>query len=461
MPSLLSTQIDKISDTAQTNDSKKLSVDLVSENLKKIPDSRLKHVSSNFEYYQNSNLIYAGLDNTGLELKKNSESILNPTQSLYQTSEYANSISSKKLSIRSLSAKNQLDENEFIKNIELATNAVYSFLNADYSIAESILYKGYHNDLIYFVECYATITLIKAAISFDKTILAESFSACTRMVDLVNQSKKKLETLKIKNKESQPALSWLISNVSNVSKIVSIPSSNNSFIKISKTSLVTIHLDLMCAEAYLLRSVANAILNGGLLAFLKDGWNIKKAYFTYKTYLGYARWCAEEGSQEAKNANKNLDQDFKSSVYLGAGIFNIVLSMLPQRLLKVFDFVGFVGNSKNGIEALKISSCLNFEAADDIDNIKNKFCYPYNQSYSMSVESFETARNQFTDSSETPIDSSKYNKDIALISNSKNLYQNNLFKDQTLKYNMRAEISALVLIFYHTILSAETGVERF
>lgn len=47
---------------------------------------------------------------------------------------------------------------------------------------------------------------------------------------------------------------------------------------------------------------------------------------------------------------------FESGVRMGIGTFNLILSHMPSKVLKLLEFVGFSGDRKQGIDELEASS---------------------------------------------------------------------------------------------------------
>ncbi len=48
----------------------------------------------------------------------------------------------------------------------------------------------------------------------------------------------------------------------------------------------------------------------------------------------------------------SIDQDFRSGVYVGVGMCNIVLSMMPGKLATLVELFGYKGDRRLGLELL-------------------------------------------------------------------------------------------------------------
>ncbi|KAJ2802713.1 hypothetical protein H4R20_003173 [Coemansia guatemalensis] len=108
------------------------------------------------------------------------------------------------------------------------------------------------------------------------------------------------------------------------------------------------HAELVYAEAYLLRAMVNIGMGDGVLALLKEGWHVRSAYATYRNCFAYI--------QDAYANGERLDDHFVSGTYLGMGVFNLVLSMLPAKLLRFIELVGFSADRRLGLELLAIAA---------------------------------------------------------------------------------------------------------
>jgi hypothetical protein len=109
------------------------------------------------------------------------------------------------------------------------------------------------------------------------------------------------------------------------------------------------HVDLIYAESLLLRAMLTLLNDEGLLSLIKSGMNVRSAFMVYKS-------CFSEISAAA-NLN-DLDEDYCSGVLLGIGAFNVMLSLLPPRVMKCFELLGFSGDRNFGIQQLNRGAIL-------------------------------------------------------------------------------------------------------
>ncbi|XP_045404008.1 tetratricopeptide repeat protein 39A isoform X2 [Lemur catta] len=82
-----------------------------------------------------------------------------------------------------------------------------------------------------------------------------------------------------------------------------------------------------------------------MVSFIKGGIRVRNSYQTYKELDSLV-----QSSQYCKGENH---RHFEGGVKLGVGAFNLTLSMLPTRILRLLEFVGFSGNKDYGLLQLE------------------------------------------------------------------------------------------------------------
>lgn len=105
-----------------------------------------------------------------------------------------------------------------------------------------------------------------------------------------------------------------------------------------------VHAELCSAEALLLKAMLTFIEDETLTSLIKGGIKIRNCFNSYKecaTILNQRQW--ESDSSKAH---------FESGVRMGMGTFNLMISLLPARVIKLLEFIGFSGNKKVGMQDL-------------------------------------------------------------------------------------------------------------
>uniref|UniRef100_A0A8C5VBM0 Tetratricopeptide repeat domain 39A n=1 Tax=Microcebus murinus TaxID=30608 RepID=A0A8C5VBM0_MICMU len=82
-----------------------------------------------------------------------------------------------------------------------------------------------------------------------------------------------------------------------------------------------------------------------MVSFIKGGIRVRNSYQTYKELDSLV-----QSSQYCKGENH---RHFEGGVKLGVGAFNLTLSMLPTRILRLLEFVGFSGDKDYGLLQLE------------------------------------------------------------------------------------------------------------
>lgn len=99
---------------------------------------------------------------------------------------------------------------------------------------------------------------------------------------------------------------------------------------------IELHAELCHAECLLLKAVLTFHEDETLVSFVKAGLKVRSCYQSFRecwNALNQRDW-----------ANSAFRQDFESGVRLGAGGFNLMISLLPARIMKLLEFIGFAGN---------------------------------------------------------------------------------------------------------------------
>lgn len=166
-------------------------------------------------------------------------------------------------------------------------------------------------------------------------------------------------------------------------------------------SLLQRHAELIYAETLLLRSVLSILASADFLSLMGETLNLRSVYGSYRSLLkfiesaehdsppekpGYGASAASGGAETGRGGMGKLlfggshrrqssmpthashastlsadsraaqqvvvDEDFRSGVYLGNGLLSMILGMLPGKVLKAFEMVGYSGDCLEGIELL-------------------------------------------------------------------------------------------------------------
>ncbi|XP_039770649.1 tetratricopeptide repeat protein 39A isoform X2 [Ornithorhynchus anatinus] len=106
-----------------------------------------------------------------------------------------------------------------------------------------------------------------------------------------------------------------------------------------------IHAEVCYAECLLQRAALTFLQDENMVSFIKGGIKVRSSYQTYKELDTLVR-----SSGYARGENHH---HFEGGVKLGVGAFNLTLSLLPTRILRLLEFVGFSGNKDYGLLQLE------------------------------------------------------------------------------------------------------------
>nr|XP_027200853.1 tetratricopeptide repeat protein 39B-like [Dermatophagoides pteronyssinus] len=114
---------------------------------------------------------------------------------------------------------------------------------------------------------------------------------------------------------------------------------------------VQIHAELCYAEALLMTALMTFLEDQNLLNLVRGAFRIRACYQSYKECFYILNNRTEWGSEYSR-------LHFESGVRLGIGTFNLMISHMPSKVLKLLEFVGFSGDRQQGLRELKASTLL-------------------------------------------------------------------------------------------------------
>ncbi|KAM4751189.1 tetratricopeptide repeat protein 39B-like [Anableps anableps] len=112
------------------------------------------------------------------------------------------------------------------------------------------------------------------------------------------------------------------------------------------------HAELCYAEV-LMQKAALMFLDESIIGFIKGGMGMRNSYLIYKNCQ------AMENAIEDAKKEKSTHIHYRGGVNMGIGSFNLILSMLPSRVLRLMEFLGFSGNRELGLSQLREGAASN------------------------------------------------------------------------------------------------------
>lgn len=116
-------------------------------------------------------------------------------------------------------------------------------------------------------------------------------------------------------------------------------------------SIEELHYRVMSAECTLLTACLQ-MLRESHMEKIKGALNIRSAFQQYKGIRNQAE-------RRKKETGESIDAESQSSVHFGFGVFNMVVSLLPPRIMALVSFLGFPSDREFGLDELELSQKLN------------------------------------------------------------------------------------------------------
>ncbi|XP_044512959.1 tetratricopeptide repeat protein 39B isoform X2 [Gracilinanus agilis] len=107
------------------------------------------------------------------------------------------------------------------------------------------------------------------------------------------------------------------------------------------------HAEICYAECLLQKAALTFLQDENMINFIKGGLKIRTSYQIYKEC--YSVLQMTQGNKKQKETY----YQFEGGVKLGIGAFNLMLSLLPARVLRLLEFIGFSGNRELGLSQLR------------------------------------------------------------------------------------------------------------
>lgn len=205
--------------------------------------------------------------------------------------------------------------------------AIHYFFNNKFYEAQEIL-KPWVGRSMYHTVGNATFNFLEAVLTFERKSIERASSSLKLSIQLCNYYRKK-------NTFSE-----------SLGKMVKKPNYDSY-------TPEELHAELCFAESLLLKALLTFIEDETLVSFIRAGLKIRSCYNSYKecnTILNSRSW----GDDEPHKIH------FESGVRIGIGLFNLMISLLPGRVIKLLEFIGFSGSKEKGLSELYL--CYNLKS---------------------------------------------------------------------------------------------------
>ncbi|EPQ57674.1 hypothetical protein GLOTRDRAFT_74595 [Gloeophyllum trabeum ATCC 11539] len=113
------------------------------------------------------------------------------------------------------------------------------------------------------------------------------------------------------------------------------------------------HAELVYAESLFEKAILGIVYSGDWLSFIKEALNMRTLINIYRNLGKYLEAVDAEAQARGEGPeDASIDADFRSGVYLGVGMSNLILSMMPGRLLTIVEMFGYKGDRQAGLDYL-------------------------------------------------------------------------------------------------------------
>uniref|UniRef100_A0A672VCG8 Tetratricopeptide repeat protein 39B n=1 Tax=Strigops habroptila TaxID=2489341 RepID=A0A672VCG8_STRHB len=168
-------------------------------------------------------------------------------------------------------------------------------------------------DSMYHALGYSTILVMQAAMTFEQQDIQMGISAMKEALQTCQRFRKRSTVVE--------SLSSLVSKQS-----------------VDQLSEEEMHAEICYAECLLQKAGLIFVQDENMINFIKGGLKIRTSYQIYKE-------CHQVLQMTQGNKSKNETYyQFEGGVKLGIGAFNLMLSLLPGRILRLLEFIGFSGD---------------------------------------------------------------------------------------------------------------------
>ncbi|KAG8014723.1 Tetratricopeptide repeat protein 39B [Nibea albiflora] len=207
------------------------------------------------------------------------------------------------------------------------STALDLFLNNRFSDALSLL-KPWKDESMYHAMGYSSILVMQAGMTFEPKDMDAAMNSLRESLQTCQRFRKKtgiMETL---------TNLWSRQPVENL------------------TEAEEMHAELCYAEV-LLQKAALTFLDESIIGFIKGGMKIRNSYQIFKDCQALANVTKDMEKQKGTHIH------FRGGVNMGIGSFNLMLSLLPSRVLRLMEFLGFSGDREIGLSELREGAASN------------------------------------------------------------------------------------------------------
>lgn len=200
-----------------------------------------------------------------------------------------------------------------------AKKAIHCFFNNDFDEAKKIM-EPWADSSMYHSLGTSVFAFLEAILTFEQKHIEKASEMLKQCMNVCSKHRKH---------------TTITQNIGKIVKRINYDTYTNE----------EVHAELCYAESLLLKSMLTFVEDETLVSFVKAGLKIRTCFLSYKecmTILKSRKW-----------GNDIHKVHFESGVRMGIGAFNLMISLLPARVIKLLEFIGFSGDKEYGLTELK------------------------------------------------------------------------------------------------------------
>uniref|UniRef100_F7IFJ2 Tetratricopeptide repeat protein 39B n=1 Tax=Callithrix jacchus TaxID=9483 RepID=F7IFJ2_CALJA len=205
--------------------------------------------------------------------------------------------------------------------LEECAVALNLFLSNKFTDALELL-RPWAKESMYHALGYSTIVVLQAVLTFEQQDIQNGISAMKDALQTCQKYRKKYTVV--------DSFSSLLSRGS-----------------LEQLSEEEMHAEICYAECLLQKAALTFVQDENMINFIKGGLKIRTSYQIYKECLSILHEIQKNKLQQ------EFFYEFEGGVKLGTGAFNLMLSLLPARIIRLLEFIGFSGNRELGLLHLR------------------------------------------------------------------------------------------------------------
>ncbi|EIW75037.1 hypothetical protein CONPUDRAFT_147567 [Coniophora puteana RWD-64-598 SS2] len=227
---------------------------------------------------------------------------------------------------------------EALDDISCVTWALDEFLHSRMVESEEYCHKSDPSkQRMYFATGYGLIQFVKGLMSYEDKDLLSAIGHTRHGNAIASQHRKRQSSM------ASRLAGYVVSSYS-----------TSGVEWIQDMTPVERHAELTYAESLFEKSLLGIVYSGDWLAFIKEILNMRTLMNIYRQLWKFIETADAAAAARGEGPeDKSIDVHFRSGVYLGIGVSNMILSLIPGKLLAIVELFGYKGDRKFALQMLQ------------------------------------------------------------------------------------------------------------